>query len=256
VNNLLGNAIKFTPAGGAIELELADAGDAIRLTVRDDGKGIDPAFLPHVFDRFQQADGSSSRTHAGLGLGLAIVRHLTELHGGTITAASEGLGRGAVFSVTLPRTTVLATKPQDEQAGHGGLGHAGRLRGMAILVVDDEPDAREMMMSLLQMCGASAMEAGSAAEALRLLPQLRPDVMLSDLGMPGEDGFSLIRKVRALPGAEGGATPAIALSGYASTEDRKRALAAGFQVHLAKPVNVTELIATLRNLSPVAATAT
>jgi CheY-like chemotaxis protein len=255
VSNLLGNAIKFTPAGGMIELELADAGEHIRLTVRDDGKGIDPAFLPHVFDRFQQADSSSSRTHSGLGLGLAIARHLAELHGGTIAAASDGLGRGASFTLTLPRTTVIAMKPQAERADPGVSGHAGKLRGMAILVIDDEPDAREMLVSLLQVCGASVAEASSAAEALGLLARVRPDVLLSDLGMPGEDGFSLIRKVRALPDAEGGSTPAIAVSGYASSEDRKHALTAGFQVHLAKPVSVTTLIAVIRTLSRAASVA-
>jgi CheY-like chemotaxis protein len=255
VSNLLSNAIKFTPAGGVIELELADAGELVQLTVRDDGKGIAREFLPHVFDRFKQADGSSSRTHGGLGLGLAIVRHLTELHGGTIAADSNGPGHGAVFTVTLPRTTVIAIKPQGDRAGLGVHGHAGQLRGMAILVVDDEPDTREMMVSLLQMCGASTMEASSAAEALGLLTERRPDVLLSDLGMPGEDGFSLIHKVRALPDAEGGSTPAIALSGYASSEDRNRALEAGFQQHLSKPVNMTDLMATLMNLSQLASAA-
>jgi signal transduction histidine kinase/CheY-like chemotaxis protein len=252
VCNLLGNAIKFTPAGGVIEVELITISGGVQLTVRDNGKGIDPGFLPYVFDRFKQADGSSSRTHSGLGLGLAITRHLVELHGGTIAAASAGSGQGATFIVTLPQTTMPSARPPADVAAAGRRDHDERLRGLAILVVDDEPDSREMMVALLEECGASATEASSAAEALVLLAKTRPHLMLSDLGMPGEDGYSLIRAVRSLPSTEGGLTPAVALSGYASVEHRKRALAVGFQMHLSKPINMADLLATISNLSRMA----
>jgi CheY-like chemotaxis protein len=223
--------------------------DQVSLTVRDDGKGIDPRFLPHVFDRFKQADGSRARAHGGLGLGLAIVRHLVELHGGTIRASSAGVGRGASFTVTLPQSNATSGPLQRDHRRADLREHVGRLGGIAILVVDDESDAREMMVALLQECGASASSACSSAEALAMIADEPPHMLLSDLGMPGEDGYTLIRKVRSLPVGQGGSIPAVAVSGFASLEDRRRAIEAGFQRHLSKPVKVGDLLETVTQLS-------
>jgi CheY-like chemotaxis protein len=244
VCNLLGNAVKFTPRDGHVDVSVTTTEHAVTLSVTDDGIGIAPEFLPHVFDRFKQADGSSSRAHGGLGLGLAITHHLVELHGGTIVAASDGPGHGARFTVELPRSAQPAaarrtTPTPIEQTPLGGL---------TVLVVDDQPDAREVLVSMLEQSGASATSAASAAEALAAIGHARPDMLLSDLGMPGEDGYALIRKVRALPTDAGGSTPAIAVSGFAGLEDQQRALAAGFQVHLTKPVSVGQLLATITSL--------
>jgi signal transduction histidine kinase len=246
--NLLGNAMKFTPAGGHIEITLVETDGKVSLVIADDGKGIDPKFLPHVFERFKQADGSTSRAHGGLGLGLAISRHLVELHGGTIVAESAGEGRGTRVTVTLPGLTPAAV---DSAAKHRDRAQpTGALGGLVILVVDDEPDAREMLVLLLEQFGASVIAACSAAEALAAVAQVRPDIVLSDLGMPGEDGYSLIRRLRANPTNEGGAIPAIAVSGFAALEDRQRALAAGFQRHVAKPVNLPDLLSSITSLRP------
>jgi signal transduction histidine kinase len=242
--NLLANAVKFTPGGGEVGVRLAREGGQAVVTVRDTGEGIRPDFLPRVFERFSQADASTTRRHGGLGLGLAIVRHLVELHGGGVTAASAGAGRGATFTVRLP---ALPARPE---AGGGAARPPGRgAGGLRVLVVDDEPDAREMLALVLGGCGAEVTAVASAREALEALPRLRPDVLISDLAMPGEDGYALIRRVRALPAEEGGRVPAAALTAYALAEDRARALSAGFQIHVPKPVDPAELAAVVENLA-------
>jgi CheY-like chemotaxis protein len=249
--NLLTNAIKFTPPAGLIEVRLerlpeGREGKAL-LIVSDTGQGIDPEFLPHVFDLFRQADNSSTRKHGGLGLGLAIVKRLVELHGGAIYPYSRGLGQGSDFMITLP----LASNQQaghevfhrHVKAGQGGTGgkRASALGGARVLVVDDEYDTREVLGAMLSRYGAEVRAAESAAEAIRVLIEWAPDVLVSDVGLPGEDGYELIAKVRALPDERGGAIPAIALTAYAGSQDRQRALSNGFQTHLAKPVEPVEL---------------
>jgi signal transduction histidine kinase/ActR/RegA family two-component response regulator len=236
--NLLANSVKFTPPGGRVEVTLARVGQAARIQVRDTGQGIAPDFLPHVFDRFRQADASTTRRHGGLGLGLAIVRHLVELHGGLVEAESEGHGRGATFTVTLPlRPLQLPFRVPRADADRGlDAAELAVLRGLHVLVVDDEPDTREVAAAVLERCGCRVSLADGVAPALELFERDRPDVMLVDLAMPGEDGYSLLRRVRERPAAEGGQVPAAALTAHASAEDRARSLAAGFQMHLAKPV--------------------
>jgi CheY-like chemotaxis protein len=240
VVNLVGNAVKFTPEGGHIDLSLdADAG-AARLTVTDTGQGIEPAVLPHVFDSFRQADSSSTRRHGGLGLGLAIVRRLVELHHGEVHAASHGKDRGATFIVRLPlladeaRPTAAPTAESRRAREEPSL---PRLDGRRILVVDDDDDARRFVTSVLTGCGADVRPAASAERALDVLTDTYVDVLVSDIGMPGADGYDLITRMRAMEREHGGRIPAIALTAYASEEDRDRALAAGFSLHLAKPVS-------------------
>jgi CheY-like chemotaxis protein/signal transduction histidine kinase len=252
--NLLGNAIKFTPEGGSIEVRLRRAGGEAEFCVRDTGAGIDAAFLPHVFERFEQADGSFTREHGGLGLGLAITRHLVELHGGTIEAQSDGKGRGACFTVRLPvRSARISSAPPSESAVIAasalGADRSGQLRDLSILVVDDHQDNRELIAALLEQCGARARCAASCAEALEAFGVGHPDILLSDIGMPHEDGLTLIRKVRALPETHGGSVPAVAFSGYARPEDRSRAVSAGYSWHLPKPIDPLELIAVVASLS-------
>jgi signal transduction histidine kinase/CheY-like chemotaxis protein len=250
--NLLANAVKFTPAGGRVEVAVESAPDEVALVVRDSGAGIHRDFLPYVFDRFRQADSTATRVHGGLGLGLAIVRHLVELHGGTVAADSAGEGQGATFKVTLPRRA--AVLPAGVEAGEARAAAAGAfdeapspLAGVRVLVVDDEPDARELLPSLLEPHGARVTVAASAAEALAALATEWADVLVADIGMPGEDGYSLIRSVRGLDG--GAKLPAIALTAYAGEGNRRRALEAGFQVHLAKPVDPSELLAAVLGLA-------
>jgi signal transduction histidine kinase len=247
--NLVSNAIKFTPAGGRVEVELGRRPDLVELAVRDTGIGIRPDFLPYVFDRFRQAESAITRTHGGLGLGLSIVRHLVELHGGTVAVASPGEGRGATFTVRLPAQGTAPDLPRHEPAAAGGAGERPRLDGLHVLVVDDEADARELTARMLGGAGARVTAAASAAAALGALEGELPDVLVVDLGMPGEDGYALLRQVRALPAARGGALPAAALTAYARAEDRARALAAGFQIHLAKPVDPPELVAAVAGLA-------
>ncbi|MCL1468852.1 ATP-binding protein [Argonema galeatum] len=250
--NLVGNAIKFTPPGGCVEVELSLVESAelstqksyAQIQVRDTGKGIGGDFLPHVFEYFRQADGSINRRHGGLGLGLAIARHLVEMHGGTIYAESEGEGKGATFTVQLPlmkaqAQTIEPSIPFDD---------ALQLNGLRILVVDDEPDTLELHVFMLQQYGAQAIGATSAAEAVQLLKRLNPDVLISDLGMPNEDGYSLIRRVRALESPQGRAIPAIAVTAYARAEDSTKALEAGFGRHISKPVEPVELVEAIANL--------
>jgi PAS domain S-box-containing protein len=253
--NLLSNAIKFTPRGGRVQLRLERVNSHIEIGVSDTGAGIAPEFLPHVFDRFRQADMGTTRHHGGLGLGLAIVRHLVELHGGTVRAESEGPGRGATFTVLLPVAPVYAPEVAQVRVHPAAretlpaFGCPDRLDGLKILVVDDEQDTREMLRAGLGQCGAEVTLAGAAAEALEEIRKSPPDVLISDIGMPDEDGYELMRKVRALPQGEGGRVPAIALTAYARTEDRLQALRAGYQMHVTKPVELTELAAVVASLA-------
>ncbi len=250
--NLLANAVKFTPRGGRIDVLLQSVESHVELVVRDTGIGIDAAFLPQVFDRFRQADASTTRSHGGLGLGLSIARQLVELHGGSIGAASEGLHKGATFVVRLPLAVVgqhdRRASPPTPEASEGGSEMAVDLRGVKILVVVDEQDARVLLEQWLHGCGAAVHVAGSASEALALVETLRPDLVLSDIRMPERDGYQLIQDVRKLGADRGGRTPAIALTAFARSEDRTRAMFAGYQVHLAKPVEPHELLVTVGSL--------
>jgi PAS domain S-box-containing protein len=249
--NLLSNAVKFTPRGGRVYVRLVRTESQIEIEVADTGKGIDPAMLPRVFERFVQADPGSNREHGGLGLGLAIAKHLVELHGGTIEARSDGAGQGATLTVRLPVAPVRSTPPQWPVAGTGA-GASGtkvdldcppELTGLRVLVVDDELDARELVQSLLESCGAQVTSAATAAEAFARFLTDRPDVIVSDIGMPGEDGYSLIRRIRALQPEQGGRTPAVAVTAYAAGKDRTRALMEGFTHHVSKPTEPQELLA-------------
>ncbi|HEY9283227.1 MAG TPA: ATP-binding protein, partial [Pyrinomonadaceae bacterium] len=254
VSNLLSNAIKFTPRGGRVEVGVGRSGAHAEIRVSDTGMGISPEFLPHVFERFRQADGTSGRAHGGLGLGLAIARHLAELHGGTVHAESPGEGMGATFTVRLARAASREASGGPEEArpsGGAGAQPAGglSLAGRRVLLVDDEADTLEVLAAALRRYGAEVSTASSAVGALEALARVRPDVLVSDIGMPGEDGYALIGRVRALPPQEGGATPALALTAYARAEDRARSLASGYQAHLPKPVAPAELAATVASLS-------
>jgi PAS domain S-box-containing protein len=249
--NLLSNAIKFTPKGGRVDVRLACVESHVELEVADNGPGISADFLPYVFDRFRQADGTTTRTHSGLGLGLAIVRHLVELHGGSVRALSEGEGQGAVFAVRLPVAAVRPRSPDDallDGAGHGAPVGARPLCGIHVLVVDDETDARELVAAVLTEAGATVTAVGSAREAIAAIETARPDVLVSDIGMPAEDGYSLIRRIRAMEKSVG-RIPAAALTAYASVQDRTRALLAGYSSHLPKPVEPAELTAVVANLA-------
>ena len=246
--NLLSNSVKFTRKGGRVEVRLEPKDSQLHITVSDTGVGVEPNFLPHLFDRFSQADSSTTRPHGGLGLGLAVVRHLVELHGGMVRAASPGRDQGATFTVTLPVRAVA-----EGEAPRAGAAVERRgadiaatpvplvLRGLRVLVVDDEADARGLVEAVLTQYGADVKAAGSAHEAFQELRDWRPDVLVADIGMPVEDGYSLLRRIRRLSAAEGGATPAAALTAYAQVEDRERALAAGFQEHVPKPVPPEQL---------------
>jgi len=247
--NLLSNAVKFTPEGGRIEVRLDYSDTQARLTVADDGKGITRDFLPHVFDRFRQADSSTTRQFGGLGLGLAIVRHLLELHGGTVNAESQGMNLGATFMASLP---LIATDLESPSLSHSGAHRRvdlSPLSGLRVLVVDDELDTLQLISHCITRRGAEVKTCDSARAALELLEQWRPDVLLSDIGMPDEDGYSLISKVRALPPERGGHTPAAAFTAYAREEDRARALASGYQMHMVKPISSEELVSMLARLA-------
>jgi signal transduction histidine kinase len=256
--NLLSNAVKFTPEGRSVQIRLERIGAQIKLSVSDTGKGIAADFLPHVFDRFQQADSTTTRNYGGLGLGLAIVRHLVELHGGTVSAESAGEGLGATFSTTFP-LLALSTEACGAEAAGGDsrdcqtLNSRFRLEGLRVLVVDDEPDTRQVISAVIAKSGAEVKTCASAPEALETLQRWKPDILMSDIGMPGEDGYSLIRKVRSLSVESGGLTPAAALTAYAREDDRRQALAAGFQMHVAKPIGSMELISTVACLAGRAA---
>lgn len=250
--NLLSNAVKFTPKGGTVEVIVERVASHLEATVRDSGAGIKPEFLVYVFDRFRQADSSLTRNHGGLGLGLAIVKQLVGLHGGTVRAESEGEGKGASFIVSLPLAPINDSHDRQSLAAppHSALQNGYiSLPGVKILVIDDEPDARELINEVLTQCEAEVITAGSAMEGLQILKSQRPDVMISDIGMPETDGYQFIRAVRSLPATHGGKTPAIALSAFAHSEDRTKAMIAGYQIHLSKPVESQELIASIGNLT-------
>ncbi|MGH7271612.1 MAG: ATP-binding response regulator, partial [Polyangiaceae bacterium] len=249
--NLLSNAIKFTPTGGRVTLSMRPEGSSVAIEVADTGRGIDRAFLPSVFDRFRQADSSTTREMGGVGLGLAIVRHIVELHGGSVEAESAGPGRGATFRVLLPavasygkaeRVTSHVAAPKSDSCARG-------LPGVRVLVVDDEPDARHLMEEILTSAGASVRAEDSATSALDSLDAFRPDVLVSDIGMPGRDGYSLMRQIRSLGIEQRGDLPSLALSAYTRAEDRAAAYAAGFMEHLGKPVSPPELIAAVAKLA-------
>lgn len=250
LTNLVSNAIKFTGSGGRITLRLDCSETSARVVVEDTGAGILPEFLPHVFERFRQADSTSRRAHGGLGLGLTIVRHLVELHGGTVTAASEGEDKGARFEMVLPLSCPTADPRKDSSADALDSRHLPKLDGMRMLVVDDDEETRELIRAVLENCGAEVICVSSASRALEIVSEHPPDLLISDVRMPQEDGYTFIRRVRALGEARGGAIPAIALTADASFAAQDDALAAGFQKHLAKPVQPLDLarvIASLRH---------
>ena len=248
VTNLVGNAVKFTPQGGTLEVRLEREGSRLELTVRDSGVGIGNEFLGQVFEPFRQEDAITQRRQGGLGLGLALVRHLVDMHHGTVCAHSEGPGEGATFVVRLPVRVVQA--PAREPSGELRLDGAPPLLGISVLVVDDEPDARELLTALLATHGARVRAVGSAQAALQELIAELPDVVVSDIGMPDEDGLQLVRKLRALERTQGGMIPAVALSGFTGAEDRRRGYAAGFQEYLTKPVEADLLVKRLASLAP------
>ena len=253
--NLLSNAIKFNPKGGRVQVVLERVNSHIEISVIDTGQGIKPEFLPYVFDRFRQADASTTRNEGGLGLGLAIVKQLTELHGGSVRVKSAGEGKGAAFIIALPLVVVHpeAVEPEDFDKD-GTMSASGdyqepTLDGVKVLVVDDEPDARELIQRVLEGCNAEVITASSVQEALEALSRFKPHVLISDIGMPQEDGYQLIRKVRERQPDQGGMIPAVALTAYARAEDRKRVLLSGYQMHIAKPIEADELVAVVTSLT-------
>ena len=251
--NLLTNAVKFTPAGGEVTVAFEQKNDTIEIIVSDTGQGISPEFLPFVFDRFRQADSSSTRIHDGLGIGLAIVRHLAELHGGSVSVASEGQEKGATFTITLPLSLFVHTpkeKIHEETNGHKQFENADiELDGVRVLIVDDDVDTCEMLTFALNILGAEAQASNSVSEAFASIAEWQPDVLLTDINMPGEDGYSLINKLRALTPEKGAEIPAIALTAMARPEDSEQALSAGFQLHMAKPVDIEELVEAIATLT-------
>ncbi|MDQ3814718.1 MAG: PAS domain S-box protein, partial [Armatimonadota bacterium] len=265
--NLVSNAVKFTPQGGSVEVRLdrdvAKEGEYARIRVSDTGQGIETEFLPHVFDRFRQADSANTRAHGGLGMGLALVRDLIEMHGGTIRVTSAGKGQGTTFTVRLPLATVAETTEGKALAEGTGVTPAtpttvtklssSTLSGLRVLIVDDDADARKLFTVVLTRHGAAVQSAGSVAEALGIFERWQPDVVAADIGLPDEDGYALIRKIRAHETQRGGRTPAIAVTGYVTPEDRTSVLRAGYQVHLAKPVELDELVATVSSLAALTA---
>lgn len=258
--NLLSNAIKFTPKGGRVQVRLERIDSHVEINVSDTGQGIRPEFLPFVFERFLQGDNTTTRRHGGVGLGLAITRHLTELHGGTISAHSAGEGRGATFTLKLPlisvyesadQMRVTAEPRQPRNRPDEPLATLPRLDGLRVLVVDDDGDARNLLTTVLSQRGAEVTAVATATDALEKLKLMKPDLLLSDIEMPNEDGYSLIRQVRSLNKNQGGLTPAIALTAHARFSDRMLALSAGFQMHLTKPVEPAELVTIIANLRAV-----
>lgn len=258
VSNLLSNAVKFTPRGGAVSVQVGTEGAWAWIRVRDDGQGISADFLPYIFDRFRQAETGTNRSYGGLGLGLSIVRHLVEIHGGSVTAESDGAGKGSTFTVRLP-LNVAEPAPQDAAADK----HASAappapvsLEGVRVLVVDDDRDTRELIVEMLSERRSEATAVSSATEGLRAVRTFRPHVIVSDIGMPTEDGYTFVEQLRSLPAAEGGRTPAVALTAFAASVDRDRALRAGFSTYVAKPVDSSELMAVIARLRAEEAAAT
>jgi CheY-like chemotaxis protein len=263
--NLLSNAVKFTPSNGCVRVRLRRVGDSkAAIDVIDTGEGIEAEFLPHVFERFTQSDSSAARRHLGLGLGLAIARHLVEMHGGTIAAESPEGGRGTRFTIELPvkresdaaiteeskssQVTSAASLENGETSTQTQL-DPHMLAGLVVMVVDDNVEARELVSELLELAGAQVVLAGSAPEALNILERVQPDVLVADIGLPDEDGYSLLKKVRALPPERGGRVPAVALTGFTRQEDRQLAESAGFQRHLSKPLKVEDLVSAVKSLT-------
>jgi CheY-like chemotaxis protein/anti-sigma regulatory factor (Ser/Thr protein kinase) len=251
--NLLSNALKFTDAGGTIEVRLEVGETSARIVVSDTGQGISAEFLPQVFDRFRQNDASSARRHGGLGLGLALAREIVELHGGTVHAASDGEGRGSTFTIELP--TAMSPQPRGMHSNVVRLEAAPSLAGVRVVVVEDESDARDLVVTALEQRGAQVMPYSSSADAVDGVSQAAdgalPHVVVSDIGMPGEDGYELIRRIRALPPERGGSIPAIAVTGYAARDDVARALAAGYQLHVSKPIDPRSLVIVIAKLAGV-----
>jgi signal transduction histidine kinase len=256
--NLLSNAIKFTPQGGSVEVRLGQREGQAEIAVEDTGSGVRPDFVPYVFDRFRQAESSTTRQYGGLGLGLSIVRHMVELHGGTVKVESPGEGQGSTFTVRLPirlgieggevsgTMTERRRRPTEDVPD---MVRSKILTGLHVLVMDDEADTRDLLVTALEQCGAQVTAVPNVPDALASLDRVLPDVLLSDIGVPGEDGYSLIRKLRSRSAELGGNLPAAAVTAYARSEDRIRALAAGFQAHLAKPIDPAELVATIAALA-------
>lgn len=253
VANLLSNAVKFTPSGGEIDVRLTSTDSEVEIQVADTGQGIAPEFLPRIFDRFSQADTAATPRRGGIGLGLAIVKALVELHGGTVRADSPGPGQGATFTVRIP---VLARRDAAEVKDAGvpdaavvAAAPLPRLDGIGVLVAEDDADVRHVLTVILELAGAKVMAVNSVRGALRALTDVQPDVLVTDIGMPDQDGYALIRHLRAREGGAGGGLPAIALTGYVTVEDRARLLAAGFQLHLRKPADPSELVAAVALLA-------
>jgi CheY-like chemotaxis protein len=250
--NLLSNAVKFNATGGRVELGIEQLGSQVTITVSDNGKGIELDFLPYVFERFKQADGSTTRRYGGLGLGLAIVRHIVELHGGSVAVGSKGPGQGSTFTIALPvRATMLPSEAYSDrpsrapQSGHAAQGT--NLQGVRVLVVDDERDARELLEVVLSQAGAVVATASCASEAIAALASFHADIVVSDIGMPEQDGYAFMKRLRAMPGAVS-AIPSIALTAYTRNDDKLRALALGFTTHVGKPVNPDDLTAVVARL--------
>jgi CheY-like chemotaxis protein len=252
--NLVSNAVKFTPAGGRVEVRVDWSGGDARISVTDSGIGFAPDFAPHVFERFRQADSGFARAHGGLGLGLAIARHLVEMHGGTIEASSEGTGKGATFCVSLPvaraaQRDLTGALPPRRKAELFDAGALVGLDSLRILAVDDDPDAVALVREILEAAGATVETTESGQAALDYISHTRPDILIADLGMPGMDGFDLIRQIRRSSNAAVRGLPAIALTAYARSDDRIRALRQGFQMHLPKPIDPTELVSAVASLT-------
>jgi signal transduction histidine kinase/ActR/RegA family two-component response regulator len=252
--NLLSNAVKFTPRGGKVHVHLARVNSHVEIAVTDTGQGIPPEFLPHVFDRFRQAEQTVNRQHGGLGVGLAIVRHLVEMHGGSVAAASQGKNQGSIFTVRLPVSPVYQVDPAEGRI-HPAAQHlllspqpADRLDQIKLLVVDDEEDTRDLLRAGLTGCGADVRVSSSAEDALNVLHDWNAEVLISDIGMPVVDGYEFIRRVRSLPSDSGGTIPAVALTAYARFEDRLKALRAGYEMHVPKPVELSELVTVILSL--------
>ena len=249
--NLLSNAIKFTPEYGSVEVRITRVGANVEVKVSDTGQGIKPEFLPYVFERFRQADSSYTRQVGGLGLGLAIVRHLVELHGGTVGVESEGENMGTTFKIAIP----VITEQEKEEFAQTNFGElpehsqtGAMLKGISVLLVEDNDDSRDMLKVMFEQHGMETTAVDSAAAALSAIEKIQPDILVSDVGLPGEDGYSLIRKIRLLSPEQGGAVPAVALTGYASLQDRTEALDSGYQEHLSKPVDIEKLIELVKSL--------
>jgi CheY-like chemotaxis protein/two-component sensor histidine kinase len=252
--NLLTNAVKYTAKNGRVEVHLKREDSSMSIAVSDTGDGISAEFLPYIFDRFRQADSATTRQYGGLGLGLAIVRHLVEAHGGSVSAASDGAGLGATFTVRLPLASARkeiggVRKPTSGELSKDQIPSSLALKGIAVLVVDDESDARDLLTIALRQSGADVRSAENVRAALKILDQWKPDVIVSDIGMPGIDGYEFMKKVRARKPARGGLIPALAVTGYAAADDAVRALKAGYQTHMSKPVALSELVARLASLT-------